>query len=154
MEKKTAAALVALALVICFGGLQVPLQAQTTVTGTLKFNFSLDIYAGPSATPSCTGTATVNDTGSGAVISESATADANGPYSNATCTVSIHYTWHLTSPGQDKITLSYSASAPIPVGTNGSTETRTSQVQNFVTISVPANGTTTTENINLVMNGQ
>ena len=101
----------------------------------------------------CTGTATVHDAGSGA-ISESATADANGPYSNATCTIFIHYTWHLASPGKDKITLSYSASAPIPFGTNGFTETRTSQVQNFVTISVPANGTTTTENINLVMNGQ
>jgi hypothetical protein len=153
MEKQTAA-LVALALVLCFGGLQLPLEAQTTVTGTLKFNLTLDIYGGPSATPTCTGTATVNDAGSGAAISESATADANGPYSNATCIVTIHYTWHLASPSKDKITLSYSASAVLPSGTNGSTETRTSQVQNFVTIGVPANGATTTENINIVMNEQ
>ena len=152
MTKKAAAALTALALVIGFGGLPTSLwAAQTTVTGTLKFNFSLDIYGGPSATPTCSATASVKDAGT--VISETATADANGPYSNATCTVSILYTWHLATPSTDKITLSYSASAPVPVGNPGSSVTRTSQVQNFVTISVPANGTTTTENIDLVLNG-
>ena len=153
MGKKTAAALTVLVLVTCFGGLPAPLWAQTTVTGTLKFNFTLDIYGGPSETPSCTGTATVNDQGSGATFSETATADANGPYSNATCSVSIHYTWHLASPGTDKIALSYSVSAPIPYGNPGSNETRTSQVQNFVTINVPAKKTTTTENIHVVLNG-
>ena len=152
MRKKTAAVLT-LVLVTCLGALPAPLWAQTAVTGTLKFNFTFDILGGPSGTPSCTGTATVNDAGSGATFSETATADANGPYSNATCSVLIHYTWHLASPSTDKIALSYSVSAPVPYGNPGSNETRTSQVQNFVTINVPAKKTTTTENIHVVLNG-
>jgi hypothetical protein len=153
MSKKAVAVLMAVALITCFGGLPTPLWAQTTVKGTLTFNFSLDVndgYGGPSGTPSCTGAATVSDAGT--TISESATAEANGPYANATCTVSIRYTWHLASASTDKVVLSYTVSAPIPEGTAGASETRTSQVQNFATINVPANGTKTTKNITVVLN--
>jgi len=155
MGKKTVA--VFTAFITCFALLPAPLLAQTTVAGTLVFNFNINAnngYGGPTGTPSCTATATVNDTGSGATISESSNALADGPYSNATCTVSIGYKWILASASTDKVVLSYSVSAPLPNpgAPPGSSQTRTSQVQNFITINLPPNGAKTTKTITVTIN--
>jgi hypothetical protein len=147
MAKKLAATLAVLALGICFDGLVQPLSASTTtVAGTLvvNFTFTVDSALPAGAQLYCTATATVKDPGSGASISEGASSQSLAS-SGGVCSVAINYSWKLASSSTDKIVLSYSLSTSPSSDQNH--ESRTSQIQNFVTISVPANGTTTTENL-------
>ncbi len=156
MPKKVVAMLTLLALVTCLGGLAQPLSAATTtVTGSLVFNFTFNLKSSePNNVFPCMATAVVSDTGSGAVITENASSIGNTDKNGSVCTVTINYSWNLASAGTDKIVMSYVASSN-PSGTSlcgSSTEDcRTSQVQNFITISVPANGTITTENVTVTL---
>jgi hypothetical protein len=156
MLNKAIATFTMMALITCFSGFAQPLRPSTTVTGTLVFNltFTLKSNTPPNGALSCAATAVVNDTGSGAVITENAASLGSSDGTGAVCTVKINYSWNLASESTDKIALSYVASTN-PSGTafcGSSTEDcRTSQVQNFVSISVPANGTITTENIGVTL---
>jgi hypothetical protein len=79
------------------------------------------------------------------------------------CTVTIYYSWSLASPTTDQIVMSYAvATNPSAINLtinpttanycNGSTWVcRTSQVQSFTSISVPANGTITTEDVSVTL---
>jgi len=146
MSKKVVAMFTLLALIAFFGGLAQPVWASTTVTGTLVFHFTYTVKStlAVGAALNCTAMATVNDAGSGATFSEGASS-FQGSGTPPVCTVEIPYSWNLASASSDKIVLSYSI-ATSPAGSNLQ-ESRTSQVQNFITISVPANGAITTENI-------
>ena len=104
MSKKVVSAFTLLALLACMSGYPMPLFAATTVTGTLVFKFTITVDSPLPGVPQiyCTGIAAVNDTGSGAVITENATSINSSPSGSGVCSVTIHYSWSLASQSTDK----------------------------------------------------
>jgi len=122
-------------------------NATTTFTGTFVFNFTITVKANISSTAKiqCTATALVLDgTTSFNEIIESDTVQATRTGSTATCSPTIPYSWNLTNGSSDKVSLGWTISAP-----SGSTTlpARLSSQTSFASISVPANGSTTTETL-------
>lgn len=123
--------------------------ATTTVTGTLVFNFTVTVKANISSTAKiqCTATATVFDTSTTNQIIEQDTVLATRSGSTATCSPTIPYSWNLGSSSTDKVSLGWILSAPSEASTSSALPSRLSEQTTFASISVPANGSTTTETL-------
>jgi hypothetical protein len=93
----------------------------------------------------CEVSTTLDDVSSGKIILETAAVAATRSGSTATCAVTIPYSWSLASGSTDKVSLSYNITAPVEATSSTVLPSRSSLVENFLTISVPGNGTTTTE---------
>jgi hypothetical protein len=139
---------------------EVDAPAATTETGELIIKFTITVKAAipKNGVVGCTATADAGDTAS--AHDETATGVATlVSGSTYTCSAIIHYSWLLATPTTDKIMLG--GSATIDYGyevtaTNGSailvqpTEARRSDTS-IPSISVPANGATTTVDVNVTL---
>jgi len=129
-------------------GVEEILAASTTVGGKLVFNFTITVSSlGLTAdTVVCTALLPLVDspTTGGVFITESASVGVKEA-STVNCTVTIPYSWTLATMSTDRVSLSYSISVA------GSTSTTVLPNRNSThglgSISVPANGTTTTQTI-------
>lgn len=119
----------------------------TTFGGKFVFNFTITVSSTLASTAKifCQASATTEDVAALNFIAETASVTATRSGSTATCTVTIPYSWNLTSSSSDKVSLTYSIIAGVS-STTVPVATRTSE-QSLKTISVPANGATTTEAI-------
>jgi hypothetical protein len=124
--------------------------ATTTSTGTFVFNFTITVKANISSTAKiqCTATATVFDASTGNEIIEQDTVLATRSGSTATCSPTIPYSWNLGSSSTDKVALGWIIISPSEASTITSTlPSRVSEQFSFASISIPANGSTTTETL-------
>lgn len=119
----------------------------TTFGGKFVFNFTITVSSTLASTAKigCQATASLEDVVSLTSTLETASAVATRSGSTATCTVTIPYSWNLSSPTSDKVSLTYSIIAGAATTVNP-LPARTSE-HSFGPISVPANGATTTEPI-------
>jgi len=118
-----------------------------TFGGKFVFNFTITVSSTLASTAKifCEATATTEDIATANIILETAAVTATRSGSTATCTVTIPYSWNLSSASSDKVSLTYQIIAGVPTTTNPLAG-RVSE-QTVGTISVPANGATTTETI-------
>ena len=119
-----------------------------TFGGKFVFNFTITVSSTLASTAKilCGASASVTEPTTFSTFAESASVTATRSGSTATCTVTIPYSWSLSSSTTDKVTLSYQIIAGVPT-TTIPLATRTSVHSPMGTISVPANGATTTETI-------
>ncbi len=118
--------------------------ATPTFTGKFVFSFSITILSSIPATDQigCFAFASTFDANSTRSIFESAAVQAKRAGSTATCTVTIPYSWALSSASTDTVFRSYEIFVP----TTGGLPSRGSQ-QSLASVRVPANGSTTTVTI-------
>jgi hypothetical protein len=123
----------------------VPLAA---TTGKFVFNYTITVAGTIAATAKigCIATASLVDVATSNLIEEEAAVVATRSGTSATCTVTIPYSWNLGSAGSDKVSLSFSIQAPVEASATTAFPQRLS-TQGIASISVPANGSTTTETI-------
>jgi len=118
----------------------------TTYTGKIVVNFTITITSAisTSTTIACDANVTVVDlTGQ---LTDSLSTSATRSGSTATCTVTIPYSWSVSSTS-DSVYISYSLSAPPQPLVSTSVFPRRYSGHPISTITVPANGATTTYNI-------
>jgi hypothetical protein len=144
-------------------GLQADAPPVAATTGSLVFKFTINAKSGipKNGVIDCTVNVYVTDA-SGFNASERgagvATLSSGTTY---TCTATIDYSWLLTSPTTDKITVQ-DVSAGVLYGyqataTNGTAIVvepvagRTSSQSNIAPFTVPANGATTTETVSITL---
>jgi hypothetical protein len=123
------------------------LAALSPTTGKLVFNFSVNVasWFPSSAIITCLASGQLlemTSLGVGANLQEGAGIVAIRSGSKATCTVTILYSWPLTSASHDKVTLGYNISAY-----SGTTLLRMSYIA-LPSINVPTSGSTTSQTIN------
>ena len=124
--------------------------ATTTVTGKIVANFTITVDSTIASTTKigCNITATVLDVGTGnTILEEAGNAVARGSGTTVTCTTTIPYSWKLGSASTDKLTMSYSITSPVAITSGSATYPLRVSSQSLGSITVPANGTTTTETI-------
>ena len=122
--------------------------ATTTFGGKFVFNFTITVSSTLATTDkiACSATASLEDVSSLNFIVENAEVVATRTGSTATCTVTIPYSWNLSSSSLDKVSLTYQIIAPVEATGAAVLPSRLSE-QGLGSISVPANGATTTETI-------
>jgi hypothetical protein len=137
-------------------GTATPAAAAAT-TGRIVTHFTITVSSAiPATTPiRCEVLAIVFEQNSSTLqitntISDSATVIATFSGGTATCTVKIPYSWFLLTPGADQAQLSYTISASTNAINAGSLVDRNSS-QTFDIISIPANGSVTTETVKAVI---
>ena len=121
--------------------------APTPTTGKFVFNFTITIKSTNlgSDTIECVANAAVFESASFLSINESASVKATVTGSTASCTVTIPYSWPLTSASTDMVMLNYEVLAAGGASTGGQ-PTRNSG-QSLPSIKVPLTGATTTQTI-------
>jgi len=119
------------------------MEAPGPTTGKFVFSFTITISSTNLSgdTISCQAEASAFDVTRS--LDESASVKATVSGSTATCTVTIPYSWTLTTPTTDMVSLSYTIYATSSTGQ----PTRTSSQTPLATIKVPTSGATTTETI-------
>jgi len=124
-------------------------EITTPTTGTFKVNFTITVKSTiPSADViGCSVTASTIDLTSGHVIEEIAGVAATRAGSSATCTVTIPYSWVLTTPLTDTVSLTYAITSPSG-GTGASAFPNRYSYQTISNGKVPVSGATTTINLN------
>jgi hypothetical protein len=117
------------------------IESVTATAGDFKVTFTITVKSSlPStAVVSCTFSASTLEISSGLSMDDSMTVAATGTGSSRTCTLNMFYSWPLSSPSSDTVTLSYVISA---VGTGSGTLDRTS-TQTLPSIKGAPSGTTT-----------
>jgi len=130
------------------------LWSQSTLTGKIAINIKITLATTPPASSivACSAQASVNDPNNTVTEKAAAVATISGP--TATCNMAIPYSWSLLNPSSDIINLSYTVSisqtieVPGPDLSSPYVVTLRSTNQTIGNIQgVPANGTTTVENI-------
>jgi hypothetical protein len=125
--------------------------ATTTVTGKIVANFTITVDSTVASTAKigCEFEATLVDVTTGNTLLETAaSAVTRGSGTTVTCTATIPYSWTLGSASTDKVSLSWGIVSPVTTSASAPSgfPFRLSQ-HSMGTISVPANGATTTETI-------
>lgn len=120
-------------------------EAVAPTTGTFVFNFTITLSSTISTSTQigCGAILTVTGDKITTSINEQANAVAIRSGNTATCTFDIPYSWALGNPTTDKVSVLYGVASP---ASGGTVPIRTSQ-QRLASISLPANGATTTETI-------
>ncbi len=130
----------------------------SVATGKIVTNFTITVTSAiPSTVPiSCNVSASVNDASSTTftvsnIVTDAATVVATrSAATKASCTVTIPYSWNLYNRTTDGVRVIYSISSGTNSAAAGQLQNRTSS-QFLATISVPANGATTTETVTATM---
>ena len=122
------------------------IEATTPTTGKFVVSFTITISSSiPTAdTISCGVTATLFETSTFHTVEELASVAASRTGSTATCTVTLPYSWVLSTPSSDTVNLSYSITVP---GTTVSLPSRTSIQTINGNLKVPGSGSTTNETV-------
>jgi len=121
--------------------------ATTPTTGKLVFNIKIAVNPGLPTTAKiqCEATATVGDLTTNALFTNMGVVNATRSGATATCSITLPYGWFLASPSTDTVVLGIVVDA-----TNGALVTPPYTLatgSQSLTIKVPANGATTTENL-------
>lgn len=126
----------------------VELASVTPTTGKFVFNFTISVQSSLASTVGieCGASAETLDVTTQHTVLEEAAVAATRTGSTAKCTVTIPYSWVLSTPTTDMVTLSYILSAPTAAPALPS---RTS-TQTIAVIKVPLTGATTTETVSAV----
>jgi hypothetical protein len=124
------------------------LATVTPTTGKFVFNFTITVDSAiPStATIACEASAETLEAVTQHIATETATVAATRSGTTAKCTVTIPYSWVLTTPKTDTVTLTYILSAP----TSAPLLPARMSSQTVAVITVPLNGATTTESVSAV----
>lgn len=123
--------------------------ALTTFGGKFVANFTITVNSTIASTTklACIFSASLVDASTGNVIEEiAASAVSRGSGSTVSCSVTLPYSWSLGSASTDRVSLTWNIEAPVEFSTSTQYPTRFSS-QVLGSISVPANGATTTETI-------
>jgi hypothetical protein len=127
-----------------------PATAPTTGTFVFKITITLKSTIPSSDVIVCNANANVTDVGSQTVNEELASVAATRTTTSATCTVSIPYSWVLTTATQDRVSLEYSV-ATAPSSSTGNPLPSREGIHGLAPIPVPATASTTTETVSTVM---
>ena len=125
--------------------------AATTFTGKIVVNFTITVSSAIASTNKigCNVGASLEDgigTTTPSFIEEDAgTAVTRGTATTVACSVTIPYSWKLTTSTLDSVSISYIITSPVEVATPAGEYPLRSSSQSIVTIKVPLNGATTTE---------
>ena len=122
------------------------IESTTPTTGKFVVSFTITISSSipTSDTISCGVTATLFETSTFHTVEELASVAASRTGSTATCTVTLPYSWVLSNPSTDTVSLSYSIIVP---ATTVSLPSRTSIQTINGSLKVPASGSTTNETV-------
>lgn len=113
----------------------------TTFTGTINLTITITVKTSGLTSFTCVAsTSVVDGTTSPTVYGESDTVLATGSGSTRTCTLSIPYSWSLTTQSSDTMTTSYTVTGIASTGTPARSADRTP----LDSRKVPASGATTT----------
>jgi hypothetical protein len=135
--------------------------AVTATTGTLVFKLTITVKSTipKNGVVGCSGEASVGDT-SGRSYSEHGTGVGKLVSGTTyTCTVTLPYSWLLSAPASDKISLDYTANLNygFQIAASNGADTAVEPLsaresdQGIPSISVPASGATTTEDISATL---
>jgi len=127
-------------------------QTTTPTTGTYVYNFTITLLSKiPASTKiACVGQVQItSDTALTGGVIATGTSLATISGSAATCSVSISYAWNLGSPASDKFSRIIQIAAP-PQSVLGTAPYHGTQIH-LGNIAVPANGSTTTENVSVTL---
>lgn len=124
------------------------LPSVVPTTGKLVFNFTISVQSAIPTTDTivCEASAEVLEVTTQHAVEEAASVAATRSGTTAKCTVTIPYSWVLTTPKTDTVTLTYTLFAPTAAPLLPS---RTS-TQTVAVIPVPLTGATTTEAVSAV----
>lgn len=118
----------------------------TTVGGKFVVNFTITVDSTIASTTKigCNVEATLADSTN--FITESAgTAVTRGSATTVACSVTIPYSWKLSTATTDEVSLTYTITSPTEISTATLEYPLRISTQSIATIKVPANGATTTE---------
>lgn len=127
--------------------------AATTFGGKFVVNFTITVSSAIASTNKigCNVGVSLEDglaTTSPNFINETAgTAVTRGTGTTVTCSVTIPYSWKLTSSTTDSVSITYSIDSPVEISTAAGEYPTRSSSQTIATIKVPLNGATTTETV-------
>jgi len=123
--------------------------ATTPTTGKLVINIKIDVNPGlPAANKiNCGADAITGDEGNADIFENDGAVLATRSGSTATCKITLPYGWFLASASKDEVGIGITVEST--TGTEGSVPFTDAIGSTSITIPVPANGATTTENITL-----
>jgi hypothetical protein len=127
--------------------------AATTFGGKIVVNFTITVSSAIASTNKigCNVGLALEDglgTTSQNLIEETAgTAVTRGTGSTVTCSVTLPYSWKLTTSTTDSVAISYSIQSPVEITTAAAEYPLRTSIQSIATIKVPLNGATTTETV-------
>ena len=127
------------------------LAATAPLTGKFVFNFTITIQSTIPTTSAllCRATVSTADVGSLASHSESADVTATRSGATAKCTVTLPYSWLLSTVTQDRVSIEYGVNTAGSL-TPGAVSSRFSE-HGLGSIAVPASGATTIETVAITM---
>jgi hypothetical protein len=120
----------------------------TTVGGKFVVNFTITVDSTIASTNKigCNVSASLAD-GSNFITEQAGTAVTRGSATTVTCSVTIPYSWKLSTPTTDMVALTYTITSPVEISVATSEYPLRISTQSIATIKVPANGATTTETV-------
>ena len=118
------------------------IEPATSTAGDFKVTVTVTVKSSLSSTApvSCTFTAGTFEATSGLTMDDSMTVAATGTGSTRTCSLDMFYSWPLSSPSSDTVTLSYSV---VGVGTGTTGTLNRLSTQTLASIKGAPSGTTT-----------
>jgi hypothetical protein len=123
-------------------------RTTVTVGGKFVVNFTITVDSTIASTGKigCSVDATLGD-GSNFITETAATAVTRGTATTVKCTVTIPYSWKLSTESADMVGLTYTITSPVEISTATLELPLRISSQSIATIKVPANGATTTETV-------
>jgi hypothetical protein len=120
----------------------------TTVGGKFVVNFTITVDSTIASTTKigCNVEASLAD-GTNFISEQAGTAVTRGSATTVACSVTIPYSWKLSTASTDMVSLTYTITSPTEISTATLEYPLRISSQSIATIKVPANGATTTETV-------
>lgn len=120
----------------------------TTVGGKFVVNFTITVDSTIASTTKigCNVEASFADS-TNFITEQAGTAVTRGSGTTVTCSVTIPYSWKLSTASTDMVGLTYTITSPTEISTATLEYPLRISTQSIATIKVPANGATTTETV-------
>lgn len=120
----------------------------TTFGGKFVVNFTITVDSTIASTTKigCNVEATLADS-TNFITEQAGTAVSRGSGTTVTCSVTIPYSWKLSTSSTDMVGLTYTITSPTEISTATLEYPLRISTQSIATIKVPANGATTTETV-------
>jgi hypothetical protein len=118
----------------------------TVVGGKFVVNFTITVDSTIASTTKigCNVEATLADS-TNFITEQAGTAVTRGSATTVACSVTIPYSWKLSTASTDEVSLTYTITSPTEISTATLEYPLRISTQSIATIKVPANGATTTE---------
>ena len=120
----------------------------TTFGGKFVVNFTITVDSTIASTTKigCNVNADLADS-TNFITEEAGTAVSRGSGTTVTCSVTIPYSWKLSTSSTDMVSLTYTITSPTEISAATAEYPLRISSQSIATIKVPANGATTTETV-------